>query len=155
MTQQELYQKYSRLIPNIDSIKDPEREVPRDILNQISDDIDIFRQLQGPAPARIGEGPDAPDHTSGWCLNMWRVLIGGGSGWIYSWDGAEGMNDSETQNYLQSGCHERCRYKNRCDGWLCRCFGGGMVRPGEDEVPVDIMAEEYTRMKSMWNYKMK
>ena len=91
MTIEDIKKKYSELIPNLASIKDPDREVPRDILMQMVGDIDKMRATQDiPLPwnptEELGEditGVDDPD-KKGYCINFWQFVWFGGLG-AYAW----------------------------------------------------------------------
>jgi hypothetical protein len=138
MTLQDLQRKYRELIPNADSIKDPEKEVPRDILMQIKSDIESLNSLR--------EDEVGASSSTGRCFNYWRLL------WT-----ADGEKSPEEMAYLQGGCPEHCNPKKGCAGLICICLEAtsGFITPSDTTIPQEIMAEEYTRMKTMWNYKMK
>jgi hypothetical protein len=176
MTLEDIKKKYSELIPNLGSIKDPEREVPRDILTQMVRDIDVMRATQDiPLPwtptEDLGEdvvGVDDPD-KKGYCMNFWQFVWFGGLG-SYAWQhGSEQQlggyqgdgSDASLQKWYQEGCEERCKKEGyfSCKGSIfCRCMGGSKVALKDkdfDKAPEDLMMEEIKRIKSMWNYKMK
>ena len=166
MTLEDIKKKYAELIPNLGSIKDPEREVSRDILTQMKKDFEtMVAKHNPPLPFNptLGEAEDGEPHKEkGYCVNFWQFIWFGGLGSWYIIDveqvgGYQGDgSDASIQKWLQSGCAERCKPKQGCVGWLCQCMGGeAMVKPGSTSVTQGIMGEEYTRMKTMWNYKIK
>jgi hypothetical protein len=175
MTLEDIKKKYSELIPNVGSIKDPDREVPRDILTQMVRDIDAMRATQDiPLPwtptEELGEDVvGAADAPKGYCMNFWQFVWFGGLG-SYAWQhgseqqigGYQGDGSNESLGeWFQDGCEKRCKKEGYWSGWgkkscqgsiFCRCMGGNMIRPKDkdfDNAPEDLMMEEIKRIKEL------